>query len=49
MGCNNDLRKERQLMDKPTKEKIEAGKMFKIYPKMKPKKIIMIIMLIKKK
>ena len=30
MGCNNDLRKERQLMDKPTKEKIEAGKMFKI-------------------
>ena len=30
MGCNNDLRKERQLMDKPTKEKIEAGKMFKM-------------------
>ena len=29
MGCNNDLRKERQLMDKPTKEKIEAGKNFK--------------------
>jgi len=29
MGCNNDLRKERQLMDKPTKEKIEAGKRFK--------------------
>ena len=30
MGCNNDLRKERQLMDKPTKEKIDAGKRFKI-------------------
>ena len=30
MGCNNDLRKERQLMDKPVKEKIEAGKRFKI-------------------
>ena len=30
MGCNNDLRKERQLMDKPTKEKIDAGKMFKM-------------------
>jgi tetratricopeptide (TPR) repeat protein len=29
MGCNNDLRKERQLMDKPAKEKIEAGKRFK--------------------
>ena len=29
MGCNNDLRKERQLMDKPVKEKIEAGKRFK--------------------
>ena len=29
MGCNNDLRKERQLMDKPTKEKLEAGKRFK--------------------
>ena len=29
MGCNNDIRKERQLMDKPTKEKIEAGKRFK--------------------
>ena len=30
MGCNNDLRKERQLMDKPTKEKLEAGKSFKM-------------------
>jgi len=30
MGCNNDLRKERQLMDKPTKEKLEAGKRFKM-------------------
>ena len=30
MGCNNDLRKERQLMDKPVKEKIEAGKRFKM-------------------
>jgi tetratricopeptide (TPR) repeat protein len=30
MGCNNDLRKERQLMDKPVKEKIEAGKRFKL-------------------
>ena len=30
MGCNNDLRKERQLMDKPAKEKIEAGKRFKM-------------------
>jgi len=30
MGCNNDLRKERQLMDKPVKEKIEASKRFKI-------------------
>ena len=30
MGCNNDLRKERQLMDKPAKEKIEAGKRFKL-------------------
>jgi tetratricopeptide (TPR) repeat protein len=29
MGCNNDLRKERQLMDKPTKDKIEASKIFK--------------------
>ena len=29
MGCNNDLRKERQLMDKPTKEKLEAGKRLK--------------------
>ena len=30
MGCNNDLRKERQLMDKPAKEKIDAGKRFKV-------------------
>ena len=30
MGCNNDLRKEKQLMDKPVKEKIEASKRFKI-------------------
>ena len=30
MGCNNDLRKERQLMDKPVKEKLEAGKRFKL-------------------
>ena len=30
MGCNNDLRKERQLMDKPTKEKIEAGQRLKV-------------------
>jgi tetratricopeptide (TPR) repeat protein len=29
MGCNNDLRKERQLMDKPSKDKIEAAKLFK--------------------
>ena len=29
MGCNNDLRKERQLMDKPVKDKIEASKIFK--------------------
>ncbi len=29
MGCNNDLRKERQLMDKPSKDKIEASKIFK--------------------
>jgi len=29
MGCNNDLRKERQLMDKPSKDKIEAAKIFK--------------------
>ena len=29
MGCNNDLRKERQLMEKPNKEKIEAAKRFK--------------------
>lgn len=29
MGCNNDLRKEKQLMDKPIKEKIEASKRFK--------------------
>ncbi len=30
MGCNNDLRKERQMMDKPSKDKIEASKIFKI-------------------
>lgn len=29
MGCNNDLRKERQLMDKPVKDKIEASLIFK--------------------
>jgi tetratricopeptide (TPR) repeat protein len=29
MGCNNDFRKERQLMDKPTKDKIDACKLFK--------------------
>lgn len=29
LGCNNDLRKERQLYEKPTKEKIEATKIFK--------------------
>ena len=29
MGCNNDLRKERQLMDKPVKDKQEAAIMFK--------------------
>jgi tetratricopeptide (TPR) repeat protein len=29
MGCNNDLRKERQLMDKPSKIKIEAAQIFK--------------------
>ena len=29
MGCNNDLRKERQLMDKPVKDKTEASKIFK--------------------
>lgn len=29
MGCNNDFRKERQLLDKPSKDKIEASKLFK--------------------
>ena len=29
MGCNNDLRKEKQLMDKPSSIKIEAAKIFK--------------------
>lgn len=29
MGCNNDLRKERQLLEKPSKDKIEASKIFK--------------------
>ena len=29
MGWNNDLRKERQLMDKPVKDKTEASKIFK--------------------
>jgi len=29
MGCSNDLRKERQLYDKSTKEKIYAAKVFK--------------------
>ena len=29
MGCNNDLRKERQLMDKPVKDKTEASKILK--------------------
>lgn len=29
MGCNNDLRKERQLMDKPIKDKIDGSKIFK--------------------
>ena len=29
MGCNNDLRKERQLMDKPVKDKTEVSKIFK--------------------
>lgn len=29
MGCNNDLRKERQMMDKPSIYKIEAAKIFK--------------------
>jgi tetratricopeptide (TPR) repeat protein len=29
MGCNNDLRKERQMMDKPSKDKIEAARIFK--------------------
>ena len=28
MGCNNDLRKEIQLMDKPVKDKTEASKIF---------------------
>ena len=30
MGCNNDRRKERQLFDKPSKDKLEASKIFKI-------------------
>ena len=29
MGCNNDLRKERQLFDKPAKDKLDAAKLFK--------------------
>lgn len=29
MGCNNDRRKERQLFDKPSKDKLEAAKIFK--------------------
>jgi tetratricopeptide (TPR) repeat protein len=29
MGCNNDLRKERQLFEKPSKDKIDAAKIFK--------------------
>jgi len=29
MGCNNDRRKERQLLDKPSKDKLEAAKIFK--------------------
>ena len=29
MGYNNDLKKERQLMDKPVKNKTEASKIFK--------------------
>jgi tetratricopeptide (TPR) repeat protein len=29
MGCNNDLRKERQMFDKPSKDKIDAAKLFK--------------------
>lgn len=29
MGCNNDRRKERQLFDKPSKDKLEASKIFK--------------------
>lgn len=30
MGCNNDLRKERQLLEKPNKDKLEAARMFKL-------------------
>jgi tetratricopeptide (TPR) repeat protein len=29
MGCNNDLRKQRQLFDKPSKDKIDAARIFK--------------------
>ena len=29
MGCNNDRRKERQLFDKPSKDKLDASKIFK--------------------
>jgi tetratricopeptide (TPR) repeat protein len=29
MGCNNDLRKQRQLFEKPSVEKLEAAKIFK--------------------
>jgi FK506-binding protein 4/5 len=29
MGCNNDFRKERQLLDKPSKDKLDACKTFK--------------------
>lgn len=29
MGCNNDLRKERELYEKPSSEKIEASQIFK--------------------
>ena len=29
MGCNNDLRKERQIMDKPNREKIDSALFFK--------------------
>ena len=29
MGCNNDFRKERQLLDKPSKDKLEAAIVFK--------------------